>query len=127
MGIRAYWDDDTTRSVLRIDFEGAWGWRDFHELTQQVQVMAAQTATVILLVDTTHSRSIGTDAAAYLYNWIDLWPKNVGYTVVVSNQPMITAVTTLLGRMNPRCRRTLVVNTLAAAQRTIAERGADPE
>ena len=123
MTIHISWDDDSQTTLL-IHFDSEWTWEDFHTTIVQITDLAHQVEhTVDVIFDLSVSHSVGSEALVHVRRWINLWPANGGFVAIVSNQLMITAVTSIIRRTTPSCRGTLILTTsLNEARRVLAER-----
>ncbi len=127
MAIRVSWDTDD-RTAVREEFDFDWNWDEFYTaLLEVARLMGEVEGPVDLIVDLSLSRPLNSSAAYYTQRWIDAWPPNVGHVAVITRQPMIAAVVSLVTRLSHRCRgNASVVETLEEARAVLlARRGAE--
>ncbi len=123
MAIRVIWDT-ADRTAIRAEFEYDWNWDDFYAaLLKVVRLASEDESRVDLIVDLSDSRSLNSSAAYYCQRWIDLWPANIGHVAVITKQPVIAAVVSLVTRLSHRCRgNASVVGSLEEARAVLLER-----
>jgi hypothetical protein len=98
MAIRVSWDTDD-RTAVREEFDFDWNWDEFYTaLLEVARLMGEVEGPVDLIVDLSFSRPLNSSAAYYTQRWIDAWPHNVGHVAVITRQPMVAAVVSLVTR-----------------------------
>lgn len=92
MPIQVYWED-TEKTIVRYDFQGAWNWDDLYEVYYQaIDMETSVPYRVDIVLDMRASHRIPGNALLHIKNISEKQPPNVGLSVFVTTNAFITSM-----------------------------------
>jgi hypothetical protein len=92
MPIQIYWED-TEKTIVRYDFQGAWTWDDLYAVYYQaIDMETSVPHRVDIILDMRTSQRIPGNALLHIKNIAEKQPPNVGLSIFVTTNAFITSM-----------------------------------
>lgn len=92
MPIQLYWED-TEKTIVRYDFQGAWAWDDLYAVYYQaIEMETSVPHRVDIILDMRSGSRIPANALLHIKNLSEKQPPNVGLSIFVTSNAFVTSM-----------------------------------